>query len=66
MLNPLVAWEPGTTVRYHGTLTDLHGEYRAFPCRCTRCDVTTVRFELRETDGQAVIDHVQPRSITPA
>lgn len=25
MLNPMTDWEPGTLVRYHGSITILHG-----------------------------------------
>lgn len=32
MMNPLIAWEPGTLVRYHGSHPDLcDGVYRAHP-----------------------------------
>lgn len=68
MLNPLIRWEPGTTVRYHGSLTDLHGTYRASPCDCLRHgdDPRNVRFNLADSSGQTVVSCVQPRSITPA
>jgi hypothetical protein len=68
MLNPLERWEPGTVVRYHGSLTALHGEYQAHPCDCLRCadDRRAVRFALADDTGHIVIHHVQPRSITVA
>ncbi|MGW3400762.1 hypothetical protein [Streptomyces zhihengii] len=66
MLNPLTAWEPGVLVRYHGSITELHGLYQAYPCPCWRCgdDRRNVRFQLTAADK--VIDCVRPRSITPA
>lgn len=68
MLNPLIRWEPGARVRYHGSLTDLHGVYAAHPCRCLRCtdndDLSGVRFALVNADGATVADCVRPRSIT--
>lgn len=66
MLNPLVRWEPGVAVTYHGSLTDLHGEYRAFRCECLHCagpGGDTHRFVLRA--GATTITCVRPRSITP-
>lgn len=69
MLNPAIAWEPGTLVRYQGTLTDLHGAYQAHPCTCLRCDdpiIGTARFELRDDSGAIVASCVRARSITPA
>lgn len=65
MLNPMIRWEPGTTVTYHGSLTHLHGNYQAFPCICLRCAGPardTHRFELRS--GDTVITCVRARSIT--
>ncbi len=67
MLNPLIAWEPGTLVRYHGGLTELHGEYRAYPCTCLRCDdpnTGSVRFELVDQTGTIAVSCVRARSIT--
>lgn len=68
MLNPLTGFEPGTVVRYHGSITDLHGVYRAQPCNCLRCDdpvVGSVRYQLVGDNG-TVITCVRARSITPA
>jgi hypothetical protein len=69
MLNPLTAWEPGTLVRYHGSLTDLHGEYRAHPCNCLRCDdpiLGTARFLLVDEEGETAATCVRASSITLA
>ena len=70
MLNPMTRWEPGTKVRYHGSLTELHGVYAAHPCQCLRCtdnrDLPGVRFALVDANGATVADCVRPRSITPA
>jgi hypothetical protein len=69
MLNPLIRWEPGTLVRYHGSLTDLSGSYRAYPCDCLRCDdpiLGTPRFRLADASGKTVATCVRARSITPA
>ena len=70
MLNPLIAWEPGTLVDYHGSLTTLHGQYEAHPCPCLNCTdrlgLPGVRFELRDEHGTVIITCVRPRSITPA
>ena len=70
MLNPLTAWAPGTLVRYHGSLTSLHGTYQAHPCGCLNCvdsrGLPGVRFELRDAAGTVVVACVRPRSITPA
>lgn len=70
MLNPLTRWEPGLLVRYHGSLTRLHGAYAAHPCVCLNCvdnrGLPGVRFELRDTAGTVVVACVRPRSITPA
>jgi len=68
MLNPMTAWEPGTLVRYTGSLTGLHGTYRAYPCTCLRCDdpiIGTARFRLADSTG-TVAECVRARSITPA
>jgi hypothetical protein len=68
MLNPLIRWEPGTLVRYHGSLTALHGTYRAYPCDCLHHgdDRTSVSFNLVDASGTVVVGCVRPRSITPA
>ncbi|MFM9635960.1 hypothetical protein [Streptomyces turgidiscabies] len=70
MLNPLTHWTPGALVRYHGSLTDLHGTYQAYPCACLPCTdnhgVHGVRFALNDADGNTVVACVRPRSITPA
>lgn len=29
--------EPGDLVQYHGSLTDAHGLYLAYPCTCPPC-----------------------------
>jgi len=67
VLNPLVRWEPGTLVRYHGSLTDLHGTYRAWPCDCLYHDDDrmSVSFNLTNAAGNVVVACVRPRSITP-
>ncbi|OMI34435.1 hypothetical protein [Streptomyces sparsogenes] len=68
MLNPMTRWEPGTKVRYHGSLVELHGVYAAHPCRCLRCTDTHnlpgVRFALQDADGNTAATCVRPRSIT--
>lgn len=69
MLNPFTGFEPGSLVRYHGSLTDLHGVYAAHPCRCLRCDdpvLGTARFRLVDTAGRTVLDCVRASSITAA
>jgi len=70
MLNPLIRWEPGTPVRYHGSFTQLHSTYTAHPCSCLNCvdgrGLPGVRFELRDGLGNVVVACVRPRSITPA
>lgn len=69
MLNPLTGWEPGTLVRYHGSLTALHGVYAAHPCDCLRCDdpvYGSVRFRLTDEDSRTVASCVRAASITPA
>lgn len=69
MLNPLTGFEPGTLVRYHGSLTELHGTYRAHPCDCLRCDdpiAGTVRYRLLDETGRVAVACVRARSITPA
>lgn len=66
MLNPLVRWEPGITVTYHGSITRLHGEYRAYRCECLRCAGPagdTHRFVLRS--AATTITCVRSGSITP-
>lgn len=68
MLNPIVRWEPGTLVRYHGSLTDLHGEYRAYPCACLNCGdfgFGATRFQLVDAEGNVIVSCVRPSSITP-
>ena len=68
MLNPVTGFEPGMLVDYHGSLTELHGQYQAYPCTCRHCDdpvVGPVRYQLVGTDS-AVITCVRPRSITAA
>lgn len=68
MLNPVTGWTPGTTVTYHGSLTTLHGTYRAHPCTCLRCDdpiLGTARFRLDTADGTTAATCVRSRSITP-
>lgn len=68
MLNPMIRWEPGAKVRYHGSLTDLHGEYTVHPCQCLQCTdndgLLGVRFALVDAAGNTVADCVRPRSIT--
>jgi hypothetical protein len=69
MLNPLTGFTPGLPVRYHGSLTHLHGVYEAHPCRCLRCDdpiVGTVRYRLLDEQGAEVVSCVRARPITPA
>lgn len=69
MLNPIVRWEPGLLVRYHGSLTDLHGAYRAYPCSCLGCRDhrgCAVRFQLVDEAGTIAVTCVRARSITPA
>lgn len=69
MLNPLIRWEPGALVRYHGSLTDLHGTYQAQPCDCLRCDdpiLGTARYQLVDADGNVAVSCVRAASITPA
>ncbi|MFJ4624244.1 hypothetical protein [Streptomyces sp. NPDC088812] len=68
MLNPVIRWEPGILVRYHGSLTALHGIYRAFPCGCLNCDdprLGTVRYQLLDDEGEVVASCVRPGSATP-
>lgn len=68
MLNPLIRWEPGTPVRYHGTVTALHGVYRAYPCTCLDCDdpiLGITRFQLVDQDGMVAVSCVRSASITP-
>jgi hypothetical protein len=68
MLNPLIRWEPGTLVRYHGSLTALHGLYAAHPCVCLNCGdqgLGAVRYQLCDEHGHAVVSCVRARSITP-
>ncbi|NUO42413.1 MAG: hypothetical protein HOV82_10275 [Streptomyces sp.] len=67
MLNPMVGWEPGTLIRYHGSLTDLHGTYQAHPCICLRCDdpvYGSARYRLVDGTGRTVVSCVRARSIT--
>ena len=69
MLNPMIRWEPGTTVRYHGSLTALHGMYRAYPCPCLQCGDDgdrAVRFQLVDETEHVAVTCVRARSITPA
>lgn len=70
MLNPVTAWTPGTLVTYHGSLTDLHGQYAAYPCACLNCtdrlSLPGVRFELRDEHDVVLVACVRPRSVTPA
>lgn len=68
MLNPITGFEPGLLVRYHGSLTTLHGLYQAHPCHCLRCDdpiVGSARFRLLDDQGQTVVTCVRARSLTP-
>lgn len=68
MLNPLIRREPGTPVRYHGSLADLHGVYAAHPCDCLNCDnpnYGAVRYRLVDADGMTAAYCVRPASITP-
>lgn len=68
MLNPMIRWEPGLLVRYHGSLADLHGVYRAYPCGCLQCGdhgEGAVRFQLVDEAGTVVVACVRPASITP-
>ncbi|AVH59987.1 MULTISPECIES: hypothetical protein [Streptomyces] len=69
MLNPMIRHVPGTPVRYHGSITTLHGTYQAHPCCCLRCDdpiLGTPRFRLADAAGKTVVCCVRARSITPA
>lgn len=70
MLNPVIRWEPGVKVRYHGSLTELHGVYAAHPCGCLQCvddrDLPGVRFALQDAHGTTIVGCVRPGSITPA
>lgn len=68
MLNPLIRREPGTLVRYHGSLTDLHGTYAAHPCVCLNCGdhgLGAVRYQLLDEDGDVIVACVRAHSITP-
>ena len=68
MLNPLTRWEPGTLVRYHGSLTNLHGVYAAHPCACLRCDdpgLGSARFQLVDEEGAVTVACVRSGSVTP-
>ncbi|MEU3613490.1 hypothetical protein ABZ725_14400 [Streptomyces sp. NPDC006872] len=68
MLNPVTDWEPGLQVRYHGTLTELHGVYQAYPCDCLRCDdpnYGAVRYRLVDEQGVTIASCVRAGSITP-
>ena len=68
-LNPLIRWEPGTLVRYHGSLIELHGTYAAYPCTCLNCGdhgLGAVRYQLSDERGDVVVACVRARSITPA
>ncbi len=55
--------KPGTVVRYHGSLRELHaGPFRVFGCECDDCD----GYELRPMDSHwPVALHVSHRSVTP-
>jgi hypothetical protein len=67
MLNPMVQWTPGIAVRYHGSLTGLHGTYQAYPCSCLNCDdpvFGTARFKLLDERGNIAVTCVRPRSLT--
>lgn len=68
MLNPVVRWEPGLRVRYHGSVTHLHGVYRAHPCTCLNCTdsrgLGSARFRLVDGKGRTVLDCVRAHSIT--
>ncbi|WP_055693232.1 hypothetical protein [Streptomyces prasinopilosus] len=67
MLNPTIAWTPGTLVRYHGSITTLHDTYRAHPCTCLNCDdpvFGTARFRLTDGNDVTVLDCVRATSIT--
>lgn len=69
MLNPMTDWEPGTLVRYHGSITILHGTYAAHPCTCLNCDnptLGTVRFRLVDDRGHTIATCVRAHNITPA
>jgi hypothetical protein len=68
VLNPMIRWEPGTTVTYHGDRRELRGTYRAYRCGCHRHDDerTSVRFQLADNTGHIAVTCVRPRSITPA
>jgi len=68
MLNPIIRWEPGTLVRYHGSLADLHGVYAAHPCDCLRCEdpiLGSARFQLIDEQDAVVATCVRAGSITP-
>ncbi|MFD7705667.1 hypothetical protein [Streptomyces sp. NPDC059786] len=69
MLNPMCDWEPGVLVRYHGSITALHGIYAAYPCMCLNCDdpiIGTGRFRLLDEQGRVAVSCVRARSISPA
>lgn len=67
MLNPLIRWKPGVLVRYHGSLTALHGLYAARPFTCLGCtDNHDLPGVLKDTARDTVIACVRPSSITPA
>jgi hypothetical protein len=68
VLNPMIRWEPGTQVRYHGSLTSLHGVYAAHPCGCHQHDDDTgnVRFHLVDENGAVIATCVRPASLTAA
>lgn len=70
MLNPMIRWEPGQLVRYHGSHPDLcDGVYRVHPCTCLRCDdpvYGSARYRLVDGAGRTVVSCVRARSITAA
>ncbi|TXS35309.1 hypothetical protein [Streptomyces sp. t39] len=67
MLNPMTPWTPGMNVRYHGSLTSLHGTYQAHPCTCLRCNdpiLGTVRYALVDEQGTTVATCVRAGSLS--
>ncbi len=66
MLNPTIRWEPGVQVRYHGSLTALHGVYAAHPCRCMKHDDqrTSVSLQLADHTGTVTVTCVRPVSVS--
>ncbi len=64
--------QPGTPVRYHGSLAAEHGLYTVGPhCPCDDCWAVEIDFgvyaDVRHVllrDGRPVLEHVDERSVT--